>query len=454
MSVGNGSLRDQLRDHPILYAFGAIWLLEAGMNTLYGYRRAGGEFSLSALMYAAVFLAIACVAAWLPTKLTGKDFNSGVASAARGAVLVALTLLCVALSQVAGWSVMGTTLADGAAKRENAGLSRDTVIEALGQARAERKALGVQPVPEAVQARIDAELGTVVRSRFGETVNDVSQGCKDASAAPSACGRVAKLRQDLATARRAAELDAKIDAGGSKVAAAPAVASGDPSTEVLARITGLAPNDVRFWFTVVLVAIIGLFANLGFAIVQWTAHNPIHGTGSAAKAIAADIPIWDSGPARTLPAPPVHREIAAAPEPARIVYVAPQPAPAAASTASAEVPASAVSAPASATPQTEAGASLTAAVAGGSDMPADREALARVADELVTFRAAALSAQEGGIVSEQDLWQRYQQWAGPRAVDFAAWATLFPVCAGLQRQDFGGSIHYLNVALRASARVH
>ena len=67
MTPAPSTFFEQAKHKRILWALAAIWLLEAGMNTLYGYRRGGG--GVGAMGYAAVFFAIAIMAAWLPVKM-------------------------------------------------------------------------------------------------------------------------------------------------------------------------------------------------------------------------------------------------------------------------------------------------------------------------------------------------------------------------------------------------
>jgi hypothetical protein len=458
--VQGGTWRDQVREHPILLAFAAVWALEAGMNILYGYRRGGG--GIGAAGYAAVFGAIAFIAAWLPTRIRYIHPQDQMAAAKRF-VFVALTLLCVSLSQVAGWSVMGVTLADGQAARDDQATKRATAREGLEQMRAEMRRLGVQPPVDQVQARMDAELGTVVNRRSGETVADVSNSCAMPSAAPAPCQRYAKLRAELAAAKRSAELETKIQTASGAIGTAPAVAEGSPDVAVLARITGADEKDVRFWFTVVLVAIIGLFANLGFAIVGLGSSQPhdfAHFDGGQA---------WQPGPyphgAPLLPAPP-----GAMAQPANYAHPAPQPAsaspihlhlgaapgyapthPAIAAPGPAPHPAVGIPSPRvpdEAPPKQSRGAPLPSSPA--PDRPVDRNRLRELLDGMLAFEAATLTKQDGAAISAADLYARYAAGAAQRAVAPEAFHTMFSAATNLSQTQIGGVPHYMDVAFKTA----
>ena len=211
-----------------------------------------------------MFVAIAFIAAWLPTQVANVGRGDPLGMVKRSA-LISLGALCFLLSQMAGNAVIGVTMADGAAKRDADAERHSTAKEKLDRYRAESKQLGNQPAPGQVQARIDAELATVVR-RSGQTIGDLSNNCGDPSAAPAACARVAKLRAELAAATRKAELDGLIGKAGTSFSSTTAVAEGSPETQVVARLTGYEDADVRFYWNVVIVFVIGLFANFGFAI--------------------------------------------------------------------------------------------------------------------------------------------------------------------------------------------
>jgi hypothetical protein len=459
--VQGATWRDQVREHPILLAFAAVWALEAGMNILYGYRRGGG--GIGAGGYAAVFGAIAFIAAWLPTRIRYIHPQDQMAAAKRF-VFVALTLLCVSLSQVAGWSVMGVTLADGQAARDDQATKRSTARERLDLMRAEMRKLGVQPPVDQVQARMDAELATVVNRRTGETVADASNSCAIPSGAPAPCQRYAKLKAELATAKRYAELESKIQSAGGAIDSSPAVAEGSPDVAVLARITGADEKDVRFWFTVVLVAIIGLFANLGFAIVglgssqphdfanysgsgQWQHPEPYpHGAPLLPAPSGAMAPPQHYTHAAPQPASasPIHLHLGAATgyAPTHPAIAAPGPAPHPA----VGIPSPRV--PDEAPPKQSRAEPLPSSPA--PDRPVDRNRLRELLDGLLAFEAATLTKQDGAAISAADLYARYAASAGQRAVAPEAFHTMFSAATNVSQTQIAGIPHYMDVAFKAA----
>src|SRR5690606_19894732 len=94
----------------VLWAVVACWLLEATMNARFGYKIAG-------LGLSAIFVAVAVLGAYLAVKLfavRGKDL----AAWGRRVVLGVPLALCFGVCQAAGWSTLGTMLADGMTARE------------------------------------------------------------------------------------------------------------------------------------------------------------------------------------------------------------------------------------------------------------------------------------------------------------------------------------------------
>lgn len=403
----------QCRTRPILLAFGAIWALEAGMNTLYGYKRGGG--GIGALGYAATFLAIAFVAAWLPTQLRAIYGNSALAWAKRTAIFVPL-MLCVIVSQAAGWAVMGVTIADGQAKRDTAAMGRTVAVEALERDRAARKALGDQSAPDQIAARIEGELSTTIR-RTGQTIREATNDCADAGAAPGPCQRVGKLRAQLKDAERAADLDRRIAAGLGAVEHAPQVAEGAPDVAVIAAMTGAPKEDVRFWMTVCLVAVIGLFANFGFALAGMgdIGHPQPFTPLSTALVVAPHANSFGSGVSANAP------ELTASP--------------------------AAMSAPHASSPGTAI--AETHYTPPAPSVPVRRDYVRAITDNLLVFRAAALDDHHGGVVPADDVYARYAAWAGPRAVASPAFHALFPAMTGIKLAELANVPHYYDVALRA-----
>ena len=410
-----GGLLSEIRAQPILAAFLVVWGIEAYMNALYGYRRAGG--GAGALGYASVFVAIAFIAAWLPTRL-GYIAGHSLAAWATRCLFIGLSGVCFLLSCIAGSSIMGVSLADGGAARQDRAEQHSTVRERLDQARADRKALGTQPSPEQVQARIDAELDTYVRPE-GKTIRQLSNGCRNMAEAPNACGRVAKIVVELKAAQRAADLDRLIQESRKALERTEAVAEGQPDLALIARISGLTEHDAGQMWTVALVVIIEIFSNFGWSIVSLGAGAPANpATNARISYHTSQIPLAALGsltplnPARAAPQPDEHAGLP----------------------------------PSSLPPQAEAHPAIAYATP-APDRPVDRSQLRELLDGLLVFRAHALADQPGALLHFDEVYAAYQHFAGSRAVAPEAFHTMFPAATGVARVEFGGVGHYADVAL-------
>lgn len=250
-----------IKKFPILAAFLVVWGAEASMNALYGYRSGAVVSTPGGLLYGAILLAFAFCGAWLGVKFLA--IRGYTAQAWGRRLFLGVPLLgCILLSQVTGWSVMGITIADGSASRENKSSAREAKLSTLKRAQEDRKLLGSQPSPLEVQAKIDKELQTYVRKE-DKTVGTITSNCAKPDWAPTVCRRVADLKIQLQSAERAVELDQKIAAGGSAVEASGAVGAANARTSTLEKLTGWSSEELDFWLNIFLVAMIGFFANLG-----------------------------------------------------------------------------------------------------------------------------------------------------------------------------------------------
>lgn len=267
-----------LRQHPILLPFLAVWAFEAGMNALYGYNWGSARSVASGLLYGGIFLAIAFIGAWLGVKflaIRGWD-----APAWGRRTFLGLPLLgCIALSQITGWSVFGITIADGAAARENKATERSSQLKELKRAEEDRALLGAQPSPDEIKAKIEKELQTFIK-REQKTVGQLTSNCTQSDWAPTTCRKVAELNIALKAAERAAELEAKISAGGKTVGVASNVGDPDARTSTLRKLTGATTADIDFWLNIFVVALIGFFANLGATLAGFADRSIAHAVGA------------------------------------------------------------------------------------------------------------------------------------------------------------------------------
>lgn len=183
--------------------------------------------------------------------------------------LVVGILICFVWSQVAGWSVTGTMLADHAAQRAVAATGSETKAAKLQQYRDERNKIGTPRTQGQVEADLDLELRRTSKSF------------------PKGDGPAAtKLRGELDTVKRAAELDGLIATALAEYQDAPAVAAGDVDTTIPVGIgkrigwvnagadehakavaEKAAADDVHFWFVVFFVGATGFLATFGFRLV-------------------------------------------------------------------------------------------------------------------------------------------------------------------------------------------
>lgn len=253
------------KKHKILIAVLAVWALEAGMNALYGYNWGSASSRPAGILYGGIFLAFAFIGAWLGVKwLAIKGWDTWLPYIHR--LILGIPLLgCITLSQITGWSVLGITIADGGAARENKAQVRTTRLSQLDQARKDRAKLGDQRDPKVVAAEIDAKYMIFIKKQ-SKTIRELTNECKEPDWAPSVCKEIGVLTAQLRAAESAKELDAKIEQSAGVVDSIGHVSSGQAETNVLQRITGATDADIKFWISVFIVAMIGLFANLGFTL--------------------------------------------------------------------------------------------------------------------------------------------------------------------------------------------
>ena len=459
----------EMRARPILWAFAAIWVIDAMMNTIYGYRRAAG---VGAIGYAAAFFAIAVVAAWLPVQIRlikGTDFGAWVQRVALSIPLV----VCLIVSQVAGWAVMGVTMADGQAAREDKAMSRTTIRQKLESARAEYATLAAEAPGDPDTLRVALDETRAAAEREGDRVR-CGPKCEALKL------KAVQYAERLSKAERAAELeDTVIPDLEQRLKTAPKTAEGAPAEAVLARIFSVSDDEVRFWWTVALVFAIGMFANLGFALAgvgerqapraaaprEWEAYQPVMtGPGhpgpdwaQAETQHAAHTPPDARAQAEAQgrdhsehgwqppTSTPLHIHLSGASTPPSSAPGS-TPAELPHRAGGSHPPASLAPAPADGKDSRQSAPSAPAPPA--ADKPVKRDRIRQLTDQLLTFRAACVTDSAGGVVEAGELYARYAQWAGDQAIPRGAFETLFPTATGLDIVHVGGAAHYADVALK------
>lgn len=487
-------LRAELKREPVLWAFLGCWIFEAGMNAIFGYRQAGGGFSLAALLYGAVFLFIAYIGAWTAVRWFAVQGQDGTAWSQRAAFAIPC-IACLMLSQFSGWGVLGVTLADGSAKRTIAATSSATSATALKLKQDERAALVVKRSIEAIDAEIDLELRKTSR-QF-----------------PNGDGpKAMKLKAEKADATRAHALDQEIKDAMAELEGKPAVAEGNPEFDVVTGWTDATPETVRKYFSVFIVALVGFFATFGPALA---------GVGQDAPPVKSKADAFldqlDFGPRRVgsdLPAAPYmpDQQVAALREKLEAARGIdrgtpqsegqpmpreplsgghPPPFPRSLDRASDAHPYGASAREGHgydgrATHATVQGAPIAIHnhFAGGAPGPAphdyhgnapsqpvalraappqlerspapplltgppvDRSGLLAQIDQVLLFKQACLLDTPGGVVSGEAMYAAYAEWAGVRALSQDGFLGLFIDFAEVPVQHFANRPHFINVALR------
>lgn len=87
------------------------------------------------------------------------------------------------------------------------------------------------------------------------------------------------------------------------------------------------------------------------------------------------------------------------------------------------------------------------------DAPVDRSGINGLIDHLLCFRAACVLNHPGGVVSTDEMWDRYRAWAGERTMARPAFETMFPELTRIEKVDFGGVPHYRGVTLKGAAEL-
>lgn len=473
-----GWWRDEISRHPVLVGWLVIFIVHAGMNAKLGHEIGGGE-GLAAIGYALAFLGFAFVGAWAADRVL---LGHVTPSLRRGCMLLAL--LQVLIGQVAGWQSFGLTLSRGAGKLEAAATQRATTTEALASARAELKQIGVTRA-----------IGTI---RAAETLecSIKSRAYKD-GVGPKCTG----LREELATAERRAKLEEQVTALVANLRQGPNVKDGNALYEVpqgianalVGVVTGapgkVTPDDVRFVWLIVLVFALEFFGTFGLALIRMTGeHDGVPPGGGRRTHASGDTTNAPRGPNPLQAA--VDAMVAALPAPAPMMALAapggaftgsgpgamPHGAPinitvqaagfpgfggAGAPSQAAAIPLVAEDVPTAEARVARLPARRHLAALPADAPPVDRSRIARAlssdereaADVILAFRAACLEDAPGGIVTADDIHNRYRYWAGERALSSDAFYALLGDLAGIRPVMIGGFPHVRGVALRSGAKL-
>jgi hypothetical protein len=476
--------RDEIARSPAMAGVLLVWLINASMNAAMGHTIGGGGYWGSAI--GAVFVAVAALGSY------AAHAQASAVGYARSLLLLMVAFQLV-LGQIAGWQSLGLTLDRGATQLETQATGRASVQGRLDRARAERQQIGTVRPASAVEADERLECSRVSR-QF-----------------PTGEGpRCTAFRVELATARRAEELDRAIPQLVAELRAAGTVGNAQAGTQVPEALSSavatmivgervtVTAEQVRFALLVFLVAVLEFIATLGPGLFSSQAgasghRGPGGGNGrrsngfdaapgphGAPDARGAAVPMRDAvqavmgGPWPALPAPaPVvalpgggTQAMHAAPINIYLDNVAGR----GAGEQLSRVGVPPHLDPAAAAPLTLPSPGFFEAVAGRRerlDLPAlpadappvDRSKVRRpltddereAADVILAFRAACVPAAPGGVVSGEHLFRRYQAWAGTeRALGEEAFEALFADLTGVERVEIGGLGHWRGIALRAA----
>lgn len=428
-----------IKAHPILAVFLFMWGVEAWWNARYGYQRGDGS-----LTYAGLLLGIALTGLWLGVKFNSIDDADPRRKWAKKAGVALPIVFCISLSQLTGWAAMGWTLADGGAKRETASKDRARLVSALDRYEAERAKIGVTRAVKAIEAEKAKECVTPT-PRNGDGPN-----CK-------------RLKMELATAERAIALDGLIVETAKELKGVKQVGAAGADNSVLRRFTGLDDAEITFWMTIVLVAAVGIFGTLGPALVglglppaappqAGAAPQPQLPPPAGVQRPWSHLDEWPQVPQHA--APPVQQTIIppanVSGAPINIHFGA---AAGGTSAAPEQVVARSPLSPrpkvqpvgaTRAEPQRRLRGDRTAA-----QVPVKRDRINQLCDELMAFKAACLVTSAAGMTPVDDVWHRYQAWAGGGAMAKAAFDTMFGEICGVQRVEFGGAQHWDGVEIAA-----
>jgi hypothetical protein len=247
-------------------AAGTVTLVSIAANARYGWSLGAGP--LDKAIYAATSVAIDAFKVLLPLLALGLWSNHRRLLAICG---IALWLGCVAWSSVSAFGFALSTRAEVVAERTADARTRSGWEATVQRNEAQLSTLSrVRPA-----SVIKAELaGVVVPANIWLRTRE----CSELTLAESqrACAPVVQLRQELAAAEAAEELERRVAAGRAQLAGITVVAvEADLQAAALARLTGQSEPTIRTALAILLAALVELGSALGFTIVAVAARgNP------------------------------------------------------------------------------------------------------------------------------------------------------------------------------------
>ena len=441
----------EIARRPIVLVPLVALLITVVMNARTGYRL-GNE----SLEIAVVCVAIALATAYAGTTVWALDWRR---EPARKSGLIVLLLFGLAVDQLAGWQTLGLSFADGQASRNARALTGATRTEHLEDLKRQRRQAGTVRAIATIEA-FERHECSKTSARYPD---GVGPECTKLRAEKETARRAAELDREIATATEDMDGREQVAAGQPQFAVPQALAQGALTAMYGPKARRVTADDVLWWVMVLLVAIVGLMANLGFWLV-----GSSHGSGTVAAQSADDG--WQ--PPRHL-LPPRRAALtydpgaagggegttggggsaggASVSTPIHITVGGPAAGPAAAPAAAP----GAVTTTADAAPATVSGGILTpsrvreaSSTPAAPDVPVVRSPINNAVDRIVTFKAGCLlDAGQHDLLPIADAYDRYRTWAQGRAVSPAAFQALLEA-SGSTLTAVAGEMHLVGVRLR------
>lgn len=441
----------ELARNPVVWAPLACLIVSCAMNTHAGFMLGNGSIFIPTIM-----LAIAIMTAYCGT--TGLELPEW---SLRKVFLVGFLIVGIVVDQFSAWQTLGIQFADGQMARDSKATGLSTAADTLKQKREERSGIGRTRPVESIEAEAFLE-------------------CKVIGPKCTA------LRSELGRAKRALQLDGEIAKAVAALEGREQVAAGKVQFTVPIQIAQatldwwhkpakgptVEGDHILFAVTMLLSAVVCFLANVGFWLCG-VGHTPAPAArrdddgGGPGSPWPVDVPPLPSDfSPRGLLAPPRAPALLSAPAAATLAG-----APGGGSSVNITIGGMpAAQAPAGATPAAEPEVIEPDPVAAprgprrdldtlSGEAPIDRSRVRRelspaereAADVLLAFQAACLVDTPSGLVTGENIYRRYQAWAGERAIDPTAFLALFPDVTGIEMAPIGDVWHAKNVALRAGA---
>jgi hypothetical protein len=449
----------------ILGAIAVCFLVDTGNATVIAWSRSGGwEAFWPSLFFALASAALAVIGTWAPLQARRLYMRGALASALIFSILSAVAFVW---TQSAGWSAWGVSLSDAAAVREDKSDRRASVRAEIARLEAERGALGVVEPVAGVQARADFECSITSR-RYPD-----GKGPKCTA-----------LLEQVAVSERAASIDARLPEMRVALREAPKIATPDADVHIWLMASNaigaffgreFTAGDMRMALTIFAVALIGFVANFGLALVHIVygeddgapGGRAEHGHGGDGGGGGRD-GIWGNDYAlaaapRLADMRPTYPRLPYAASGLRANEAVPPNGGASGSGVPINITFSGSGfgdgAPASPATYPQPARAERATVPQGRDhlepqspaapdRPVNRAATNELIDHLLTFSAACLLEHSGGVVSGEDMYARYQSWAGTQARSAEVIHALLPEVAGIDQVHYGSALSYRGVAVR------